>query len=125
MLLFSVGGAPTLGRLPCHKVVSLRLVSWDADFFGGLQDDFKFLAVGARNLASNSSHTESGKVHRGKGGTSSRRRLPVPQGRSLKTIKGPDMVLTSPRSVGTVQPPRKGKPVVRRGRKAAGLSCGR
>jgi hypothetical protein len=126
MLLFSVGGAPTLlGRLPYHKVVSLRLVSWDTDFFGGLQGDFEFLAVRARDLASNSSHTESGKVHRGKGGTLSRRRLPAPQGRSLKTIKGPDMVLTSPRSVGTVQPPRKGKPVVRRGRRAAGLSCGR
>ncbi len=55
MLLFSVGGAPTLlGRLPYHKVVSLRLVSWDTDFFGGLQGDFEFLAVRARDLASNS-----------------------------------------------------------------------
>jgi hypothetical protein len=98
MLLFSVGGAPTLlGRLPYHKVVSLRLVSWDTDFFGGLQGDFEFLAVRARDLASNSSHTESGKVHRRLGGTSSRRRLPVPQERRLRIIKGPKYGVDQPK----------------------------
>jgi hypothetical protein len=38
-------------------------------------------------------NTKCGKVHRGKGGTSSRRRLPVPLRRSLRIIKGSDMVL--------------------------------
>jgi hypothetical protein len=32
MLLFSEGGASALGRLPCHKVDSLRLMSRDIDF---------------------------------------------------------------------------------------------
>jgi hypothetical protein len=43
MLLFSAGGSSTLGYLPCRKVDSLRLMSWDTDFFGALQEDFEFL----------------------------------------------------------------------------------
>jgi hypothetical protein len=51
MLLFSAGGASTLGRLPCHQVDSpLRLISWDIDLFGALQEDFEFLAARARIL---------------------------------------------------------------------------
>jgi hypothetical protein len=62
------------------------------------------------DLASNSSHTKLGKVHAEKGGTSSRRRLPVPQGRLLKIIKGPDMAFTNLWSVGIFNLPRKGNP---------------